>query len=63
MFNVGLSLFERAWSLRGMENLLMDLNDHPRFVSDLFDAIAECQMALIRRALAYDIDAAYFLDD
>jgi uroporphyrinogen decarboxylase len=63
VFNMGLSLFERAWSLRGMENLLMDFLDHPAFIDTLFRAIADCNIQLMRRAFEYDIDAVYLMDD
>src|SRR5690606_29087181 len=29
VFQLGFSLYERAWTLRGMQNLLMDFYDHP----------------------------------
>ena len=29
VFSIGFSLYERAWTLRGMENLLMDFHEHP----------------------------------
>ncbi len=63
VYQVGFSLFERAWTLRGMENLLMDFHDHPGFVRDLFNAIADWNIEQVRGALAYDIDAVYFGDD
>ena len=63
VFNLGLSLFERAWSLRGMENIMTDFYDHPAFVRELFDGLADYNIALIKEALAFDIDAVYFLDD
>ncbi len=63
VFQLGFSLFERAWSLRGMENLLMDFHDHPGFVKNLLNAIAEYNIAQIEEALTYDIDAVYFGDD
>ena len=63
MFAIDFSLFERAWSLRGMENLLMDFIENPRFVHDLLDAITEHNLELIRNALGYDIDAVYCGDD
>ena len=40
VFQIGFSLYERAWTLRGMENLLMDFYDHADFVRALFAAIA-----------------------
>ncbi len=63
IFQVGFSLYERAWSMRGMENLMMDFYDNPDFVRSLFGAIADFNIALIERALDYDIDAVYFGDD
>jgi uroporphyrinogen decarboxylase len=63
LFCLGFSLYERAWTLRGMETLLMDFYDHPVFVHDLFDAIADYNIAQVRKALKYDIDAVYFGDD
>jgi len=63
LFCVGFSLYERAWTLRGMANLLMDFHDHPRFVAELFDAIAEYNIAQVTEAMRRDIDAVYFGDD
>ncbi len=63
MFAIDFSLFERAWSLRGMENLLIDFIENPEFVHRLLDAIADHNLELIQHALEYDIDAVYFGDD
>ncbi len=63
IFQIGFSLFERAWSLRGMENLLMDFMTHPDFVHKLFAAIADFNIAQIKKALEFDIDAVFFGDD
>lgn len=63
VFQIGFSLYERAWTLRGMENLLMDFVAEPSFVQDLFNAIADYNIAQVREALNYDIDAVYFGDD
>jgi len=63
VFQIGFSVYERAWTLRGMENLMMDFVLHPEFVSELFNAIAKYNIAEIRKALEYDIDAVYFGDD
>ena len=62
-FYLGFSLFERAWTLRGMENLLIDFVDHPAFVHELLTAIADYNIAQVREALKYDIDAIHFGDD
>ncbi len=63
VFQIGFSLYERAWSMRGMENLLMDFMMYPDFVHELFTKIADYNIAQIRKAMAYDIDAIYFGDD
>jgi uroporphyrinogen decarboxylase len=63
VFKIGFSLYERAWSLRGMENLLMDFIAHPAFVHELLGAIADYNIAQIRKALQFDIDAVYLGDD
>ena len=63
VFQIGFSLYERAWTLRGMQNLLMDFLDHPDFVHTLMESIADYNIAQIREALQYDIDAVYFGDD
>jgi uroporphyrinogen decarboxylase len=63
VFQIGFSLYERAWTLRGMESLLLDFHDHRAFVRDLLRAIADYNIAQAREALRYDIDAVYFGDD
>ncbi len=63
VFQIGFSLYERAWTLRGMQNLLMDFYDHPDFVDELLNTIADYNLAQVREALRYEIDAVYFGDD
>lgn len=63
VFELGFSLYERAWTVRGMENLMMDMIDHPEFVHELMQAIGDYNLAQIEKALTYDIDAVYFGDD
>jgi uroporphyrinogen decarboxylase len=63
VFQIGFSLYERAWTLRGMQNLLMDFYDHPEFVCELLNTIADYNIAQVKEALKYDIDAVYFGDD
>jgi len=62
-FGIGFSLYERAWSLRGLQTLLMDFYDNPGFVHNLLNQIADYNIAQIRAALRYDIDAVMFGDD
>jgi len=63
LFQIGFSLYERAWAMRGMENLLMDMMMNPDFVHELFTKIADYNIAQIAKAMEYDIDAIYFGDD
>ncbi|MDR1190478.1 MAG: uroporphyrinogen decarboxylase family protein [Verrucomicrobiales bacterium] len=63
VFCIGFSLFERAWTLRGLENLYTDFIENPEFVHELLDAIADYDIAQAKKALEYDIDAVYFGDD
>lgn len=63
VFNIGFSLYERAWTLRGLETLLTDFLDNPGFVHELLNAIADYNIAQVQGALRYDIDAVYFGDD
>ena len=63
VFDIGFSLYERAWTLRGMENLMMDFYLNPDFVHEFFTKIADYNIAQVREALKYDIDALYFGDD
>jgi len=63
VFQIGFSLYERAWTLRGMEQLMTDFHDCPGFVHELLGRIADYNIAQARAALEYDIDAVYFGDD
>ena len=60
---IGMTYYERAWSLTGMENLLMDFVLEPEFVDDLFDRILQYNLKIIDAAVTYDIDGFYFGDD
>ncbi len=61
--NFGFLLFERAWSLRGFDNLLMELATDPGYVGELMDRITDIQLALIHRYLELGVDGSYFGDD
>lgn len=63
VYQLGFSLYERAWTLRGLENLLLDFIDNPSFVEDLFSAICDYNLRQLDIALSHDIDAVYFGDD
>ncbi len=63
VFQIGFSLYERAWTLRGLQRLMEDFYDNPQFVDELLNAIADYNLAQVQEALKYDIDAVYFGDD
>ncbi len=56
-------LFERAWSLRGMENLFIDFKENPDFVHELFHMITELNLEMIGRVADFSIDGIRFSDD
>jgi uroporphyrinogen decarboxylase len=62
-YSIGFSLFERAWTMRGMTDLLMDMIERSEFVERLLDCIVEHDLVQVRKALAFDVDALYFGDD
>ena len=61
--NFGFALFERAWSLRGFDNLLMEIATDPGYVEALLDRITEIQLVLVHRFLELGVDGGYFGDD
>ena len=56
-------MLERAWTLFGMENLLMDMAVDSAFVHALLDRILDHNLKVIDRACAFGVDAMYFGDD
>lgn len=63
LISFSFTLFERAWILRGMEALMMDMLDAPERVDALFDAIIEYDLGILEDVLKYDIDGVLFGDD
>lgn len=61
--DLGFSLFERAWTLADMENLLMAMVADKPFANALLDRILEFNLRVIENACAFDIDAMMFGDD
>jgi uroporphyrinogen decarboxylase len=61
--NFGMCLFERAWSLRGFDALLMDLLEQPEWVAELLERITGIQVRLAQRFVALGVDGGYFGDD
>lgn len=63
VFSIGFSMFERAWTLRGMENVLMDMVAEPDFMDALLDAIRDWNLKVLDKALEYPFDGFMFGDD
>jgi uroporphyrinogen decarboxylase len=61
--NFGFALFERAWSLRGFEQFMLDMALYPGFSENLLERITEIQGALASRFVALGVDGGYFGDD
>ncbi|MCJ7702702.1 MAG: hypothetical protein MUO62_14050 [Anaerolineales bacterium] len=61
--NLGFALFERAWTLRGLDTFMLDMAADPGFVEALLDRIVEIQLALIHGFIALGVDGGYFGDD
>ncbi len=61
--SIAYSLFERAWSLRGMEDLMVDMLEAPEFVDELLRAIATFNRGILEEVLHRDIDGVMFGDD
>ena len=60
---IGTTLFERAWSLRGFQNLFMDFLLEEKFVHELLTKITDFNLEVLDCALEYDFDGVYFGDD
>lgn len=61
--NLGFSLYERAWTLAGMEQTLMAMAADAAFVHRLMDRILAYNLAVIEHACSYGVDAMMFGDD
>jgi uroporphyrinogen decarboxylase len=56
-------LFQRAWFLRGMADLLMDLATNEEFVEGLLDRLAEFSIGIVRGVAKRGADGIIFYDD
>jgi len=63
MYGFGLLFFERAWALRGMENILMDFVLHREFVEELFDNLMQLHLDALDKILHLPMDCIRFGDD
>lgn len=62
-YNFGLLFFERAWALRGMENILIDMATEPSFVHELFERLMELHIEALDMILHLPFDSIRFGDD
>lgn len=60
---IGFSMYERAWSLCGIQNVLMDMVTNELELQRLLNDICEYNLKILDIALEYDFDAIYFGDD
>lgn len=63
LISYAFALFERAWSLRSMPELLVDMVEAPQWVEELLDALTAFNLAVLRELLTYDVDGFLFGDD
>ncbi|MGA2546341.1 MAG: uroporphyrinogen decarboxylase family protein [Rectinemataceae bacterium] len=64
MLSIGFALFERAWSLTGMEELMVWMLTEPAFIHELLDRITSYNVALINAAADIGgIDCVHLGDD
>jgi len=60
---IGFTMFERIWSLCGMQNVLMYMIEEPEFTHALLEGICEYNLKIIDIANEYDFDGFYIGDD
>jgi uroporphyrinogen decarboxylase len=63
MAAIGFSLFERVWTMVGMENTLMDMLANQNYIQQLFDGVLNYNLQIITNVCRYAIDAVHFGDD
>ena len=61
--DLGWTLFERAWTLFGMENFLRAMITDKESAHTLLDRITEWNVRMIDNICSFDIDAVWFGDD
>ena len=63
MYTIGFSLFERAWTLRSMQELLCDMITEEAFADELLDRIVAYNLQVVDIVAEYPIDCIFFGDD
>ncbi len=62
-YNFGMLFWERAWALRGMQNILIDMVTEPAFVHELFERLMQMHLEALDRILHLPFDSIRFGDD
>jgi uroporphyrinogen decarboxylase len=63
LISYSFTLFERAWMLRGMPELMVDMLEAPDWVEELLDALMAFNMDVVQELLKVDVDGFLFGDD
>ena len=63
MVGLGFTMFERAWTLMGMENVLIYMIECPEALEKFLDKLCDFWLNLVDIALEYDIYCVHFGDD
>jgi uroporphyrinogen decarboxylase len=63
LISYSFTLFERAWMLRRMPDLMIDMLEAPEWVEELFDVLMAFNMSVVHELLKYDVDGFLFGDD
>ena len=64
LVSLGFAYYDRAWTMRGLENLMMDFLANPGFVDALLERILEINLQLIDLSMPLEgIDGFHLADD
>jgi len=63
LISYGFTLFERAWTLRSMPELMVDMLEAPEWVEELLDTLNAFNLNVVQELLKYDVDGFLFGDD
>ncbi|MGA2977290.1 MAG: uroporphyrinogen decarboxylase family protein [Spirochaetia bacterium] len=65
VMSLDFSLYERAWGMRGLENMYLDMVERPGFTEALLDRILDFNLKIIEAGLEKfpEIDGVHFGDD
>ncbi len=63
MVNIGFSLYERVWTLMGIEDTLCNMLIEPEMMHGFFKRVCQRNLEILDIALEYDFDGVLFGDD